>query len=107
MDSRQEFQQPRLGDVNPKVHGVRYDKPRQANLVEHVVLQIGGDIGQEHDWRVSVSLGNAGEKCSKTFKETERVSRIFRSHMYSPDQRNVFPGTICSPVRSMLRSLNS
>src|SRR6476660_3137428 len=33
----------------------------------------------------------------------ERVSRVFRSHEYSPDQRNVFPFTRCTPSVSILR----
>src|SRR5213595_2796849 len=35
----------------------------------------------------------------------ERVSRVFRSHEYSPDQRNVFPITCCTPSVSILRDL--
>src|SRR5437763_16849256 len=35
----------------------------------------------------------------------ERVSRVFRSHGYSPEQRNVFPITYCTPSVSILRDL--
>ena len=39
-------------------------------------------------------LGNAGLKCSKTLSAIERVSRVFKSQEYSPDQRKVFPFAI-------------
>src|SRR5205823_10169909 len=48
-------------------------------------------------------FGNAGLKCSKTLSAIERVSRVFRSHEYSPDQRKVFPFTRCTPSLSILR----
>src|SRR5437763_6824837 len=35
----------------------------------------------------------------------ERVSRVFRSHGYSPEQRNVFPITYCTPSVSIFRDL--
>src|SRR5438093_10862508 len=35
----------------------------------------------------------------------ERVSRVLRSHEYSPDQRNVFPFTRCTPSVSIFRDL--
>src|SRR5207244_6368644 len=47
--------------------------------------------------------GNTGLKCSKTLSAIERVSRVFRSHEYSPDQRKVFPFTRCTPSLSILR----
>src|SRR6266436_9123966 len=47
--------------------------------------------------------GNFGLKCSKTLSATERVSRVFKSHEYSPDQRKVFPFTRCTPSLSILR----
>src|SRR2546429_2233 len=48
-------------------------------------------------------FGNIGLKFSKTLSLIERVSRVFRSHEYSPDQRNVFPLTRCTPRESILR----
>ena len=51
--------------------------------------------------------GKVGVKLSKTFSSTERVSRVFRSHMYSPDHRKVLPGTCCRPSVSILRDLKS
>src|SRR5882724_3945892 len=48
-------------------------------------------------------LGNAGLKCSKTLSAIERVSRVFRSHEYSPDQRKVFPFARCTPLLLILR----
>src|SRR6266446_10994026 len=42
-------------------------------------------------------------KFSQTLSSIERVSRVFRSHEYSPDQRNVFPFTRCTPRESILR----
>src|SRR5438132_12842963 len=47
--------------------------------------------------------GKFGLKCPKTLGATERVSRVFKSHEYSPDQRNVFPFTRCTPALSILR----
>ena len=32
---------------------------------------------------------------------------MFRSQAYSPDQRNVFPGTRCTPSASILRSFQN
>src|SRR5438045_1913133 len=49
--------------------------------------------------------GNAGLKSSKTLSAIERVSRVFKSHEYSPDQRKVFPFTRCTPSLSILRDL--
>ena len=49
--------------------------------------------------------GSSGSKFSKTLSATDFVSRVLRSHAYSPDQRNVLPGTRCTPVASMLRDL--
>src|SRR5947209_13498813 len=37
----------------------------------------------------------------------ERVSRVFRSHEYSPDQRNVFAFTRCTPSVSILRDFQN
>src|SRR6266436_6890488 len=37
----------------------------------------------------------------------ERVWRVFRSHEYSPDQRNVFPFTRCTPSVSIFRDLQT
>src|SRR6202022_3986150 len=48
-------------------------------------------------------LGSSGLKFSKTLSATERVSRVFRSHEYSPDQRKVFPSTRCTPALSIFR----
>src|SRR5438445_3748470 len=47
--------------------------------------------------------GRVGLNCSNTLSATERVSRVFRSHAYSPDQRNVFPSTRWTPSMSILR----
>src|SRR5207249_414153 len=52
-------------------------------------------------------LGNAGLKCSKTLSAIERVSRVFRSHEYSPDQRKVFPFTRSTPSVSILRDFQN
>src|SRR2546430_9429739 len=51
--------------------------------------------------------GNTGLKFSNTFGSIERVSRVFKSHAYSPDQRNVFPFTRCTPLVSILRSFQN
>src|SRR6266550_8072409 len=51
-------------------------------------------------WRYD--SGNAGLKSSKTLSAIERVSRVFKSHEYSPDQRNVLPVTRCTPSLSIL-----
>src|SRR5437660_3693450 len=51
--------------------------------------------------------GNTGLKFSNTFGSIERVSRVFKSHAYSPDQRNVFPFTGCTPLVSILRSFQN
>src|SRR5439155_19038715 len=48
-------------------------------------------------------LGNSGLKFSKTLRATERVSRVFKSHAYSPDQRKVLPSTRCTPALSIFR----
>src|SRR5204863_5667857 len=48
-------------------------------------------------------FGNAGLKCSNTLSAIERVSRVFKSQEYSPDQRKVFPFTRCTPSLSILR----
>src|SRR6266513_6372048 len=56
-------------------------------------------------WRYD--SGNTGLKCSKTLSAIERVSRVFRSHEYSPDQRKVFPFTRCTPLLSILRKLQN
>ena len=47
--------------------------------------------------------GKAGLKVSKTLSATERVSRVFRSQAYSPDQRNVLPFARWTPSMSILR----
>src|SRR6059058_2727419 len=47
--------------------------------------------------------GNAGLKSSKTLSAIERVSRVFKSQEYSPDQRKVFPFARCTPLLSILR----
>src|SRR5437899_9324229 len=51
--------------------------------------------------------GNTGLKFSNTFSSIKRVSRVFKSHAYSPDQRNVFPFTRCTPLVSILRSFQN
>src|SRR5439155_621138 len=51
--------------------------------------------------------GNTGLKSSKTFSAIERVSRVFRSHEYSPDQRKVFPFARCTPSLSILRDFQN
>src|SRR5437773_5047288 len=51
--------------------------------------------------------GSTGLKCSKTLSAIERVSRVFRSHEYSPDQRNVFPFARCTPSVSILRDFQN
>src|ERR1051326_5914818 len=51
--------------------------------------------------------GNFGLKFSKTFSAIERVSRVFRSHEYSPDQRKVFPFACCTPSVSILRDFQN
>src|SRR5207249_5092557 len=52
-------------------------------------------------------VGNAGLKFSNTFNAIERVSRVFRSQEYSPDQRKVFPFTRCTPSLSILRDFQN
>src|SRR6266567_2575469 len=37
----------------------------------------------------------------------ERVSRVFKSHEYSPDQRKVFPFARCTPSLSILRDFQN
>ena len=37
------------------------------------------------------SAAAPARNCSKTLSATDSVSRVFRSHAYSPDQRNVLP----------------
>ena len=56
---------------------------------------------KSHDLKWS---GSFGAKVSKTLRATERVSRVFMSHMYSPDQRKVLPVARCTPSRLMPRS---
>src|SRR5437762_3513725 len=56
-------------------------------------------------WRYD--SGSAGLKCSKTLSAIERVSRVFRSHEYSPDQRKVLPFTRCTPSLSILRDFQN
>src|SRR5213593_1891337 len=51
--------------------------------------------------------GNTGLKSSKTFSAIERVSRVFRSHEYSPDQRKVFPFARCTPSLLILRDFQN
>src|SRR5437016_7085144 len=51
--------------------------------------------------------GSTGLKFSKTLSAIERVSRVFRSHEYSPDQRKVFPFTRCTPSLSILRDFQN
>src|SRR5436305_11949008 len=51
--------------------------------------------------------GRSGRKVSKTFRLTERVSRVFKSHAYSPDQRNVFPFALCTPSVSISRDFQN
>ncbi len=51
--------------------------------------------------------GSSGLKFSKTLSATDFVSRVLRSHAYSPDQRNVFPAICCTPVASMLRDFQN
>src|SRR5262249_27615634 len=46
---------------------------------------------------------NTGLKFLKTLRSIERVRRVFRSHEYSPDQRNVLPFTRSTPSVSILR----
>jgi hypothetical protein len=51
--------------------------------------------------------GNIGLKSSKTFSAIERVSRVFKSQEYSPDQRKVFPFARCTPSLSILRDFQN
>src|SRR5205823_14132039 len=51
--------------------------------------------------------GRTGRKCSNTFSAMERVSRVFKSQAYSPDQRNVFPLTRWTPAVSMSRDFQN
>src|SRR4030095_10535924 len=51
--------------------------------------------------------GSIGLKFSKTFNAIERVSRVFRSHVYSPDHRKVFPFARCTPSASILRDFQN
>src|SRR5213593_2587148 len=51
--------------------------------------------------------GNSGLKSWKTLSSIERVWRVFRSHEYSPDQRNVVPFTRCTPSVSILRDFQN
>src|SRR2546425_11829267 len=57
------------------------------------------------DWRYD--SGSTGLKFSKTLSAIERVSRVFRSHEYSPDPRKVFPFSRCTPSLSILRDLQN
>src|SRR5438445_8974458 len=56
-------------------------------------------------WRYD--SGNTGLKCSKTLSAIERVSRVFRSHEYSPDHRKVLPFIRCTPSLSILRNFQN
>src|SRR5437764_5229143 len=56
-------------------------------------------------WRYA--SGNTGLKCSNTLSAIERVSRVFRSHEYSPDQRKVLPFTRWTPSMSILRNFQN
>src|SRR6266704_5931978 len=56
-------------------------------------------------WRYA--SGNTGLKFSKTLSAMERVSRVFKSHEYSPDQRKVFPFARCTPSLSILRDFQN
>src|ERR1700675_3689677 len=47
--------------------------------------------------------GSTGLKVSKTLSATERVSRVFKSHEYSPDHRKVFLFARWTPSMSILR----
>src|SRR4051794_21745259 len=53
------------------------------------------------------AFGKSGRKCSNTFNATERVSRVFKSHAYSPDQRNVLPRARWTPPMSILRDFQN
>ena len=88
---------------NPQVHRVGDDKTRPLHLIEHVGLQRRRDVGQQDEIGLAIDCGSSGRKCSKTFSATERVSRVFMSHAYSPDQRKVFPATRCTPSASISR----
>src|SRR5206468_12728794 len=51
--------------------------------------------------------GNTCLKSSNTFSTIQRVSRVFKSHEYSPDHRKVFPFTRCTPSLSILRDFQN
>ena len=49
-----------FGDVDPEVHRIRDDEARLADLVEHMVLEVWRDVGQEDDRGLAVGLGEGG-----------------------------------------------
>src|SRR5437763_2520010 len=53
------------------------------------------------------ACGSTGLKFSNTLSAIDRVWRVFRSHEYSPDQRNVLPFTRCTPSVSILRDFQN
>ena len=104
VDARQERVEIGARRFDPKIHRVGDDETRPLHLIEHVGLKFGRDVGQQDEIVSRDRLaGSVRAEMSKTLSATDRVSRVFRSHVYSPDQRNVFPATRCTPSASILR----
>jgi len=65
LEEREEILQ---SNVQPEVHGVGGDKFRALHLGENMMLQRGGDVGQEHERGALVQLGQGR---SEGFKHAE------------------------------------
>ena len=58
----EKLQQIRQRDVQPQIHRVGGNKFWPLHLVEHVVLQTGRDVGQQHEGRALVRFGQRGRE---------------------------------------------
>ena len=85
--------------LDPQVHRVGHDELRPGDLRQHMHLELRRDVGEEHVRRALVASGSVGWNVSKTFRQTDNVRRLLRSHSYSPLQRNVWPSATCKPSR--------
>ncbi len=60
VDAGYEASEGGLGDIDPKIHGISNHEAGLVDLIEDVVLQIGGDICQQDDAWIFVAFGEIG-----------------------------------------------
>ena len=101
----QGFAQIGVGALDPVVHGVhRGQFWRAFDLMEHVALQIGSDVGQKTYLEFRIFFWQPGLKLAKTFSSVASVTRSFEFSEYRPAQKKYFPGARSRPSMSIERA---